>query len=162
MSLNFGYSKETGSVVTQNSEQKKVLNYQVYYHAISKTMSNPYSLDTCYPHNVMICNAFTKEDASFSILTHTFDDDDTITTLKLRYIFTAYKLNGTTDSVDLVDIDYGIGTTRVNNTFFLSRAFKFKDIYSDYKSVIGFIIKFKQLSNESYGNESVMSIMVDL
>ena len=125
-------------------------------------MTNPYSLEPGYPYNVMICNAAAKEDASLAILTHAFDHDNVITTLKLRYIFVAYKIDGTTDSVDLADVDYSLENIRVDNTFFLSRAFNFKEIYSDYKSVIGFIIKFKQLSNESYGNESVMNIVVDL
>ena len=161
MSLNFGYSKETGSVVTQNSEQKRALNYQVHYEAISKTMSEPYSLNSGYPHNIMFRNANLKEDAEFVILSHTFDSDDTITTLKLKYYFMAYKLDGTTDTVEFDDVDYSLGNIRVGNTFFLGNEYKFKDIYQNYKLLIGFLIKFKQLSNESYGNESVMDIMVD-
>ena len=162
MSLNFGYSKETGSVVTQNTEQRRVLNYVVHYKQISKTLNISYSLASGHPHNVMFCNAQLNEDASFTILSHTFDDDDTITTLKLRHIFKAYKLDGTTDSVNLADVEYSDSETiRISNTFFLGDTYKFKDIYSDYRFTIGFVINFKQLSNENYGNESVMNIIVD-
>ena len=124
-------------------------------------MSNPYSLEPGYPHNIMFRNANLKEDAEFVILSHTFDSDDTITTLKLKYYFVAYKMDGTTDTVEFDDVDYNRGTIRVDNTFFLGNEYKFKEIYPNYKIIIGFMIKFKQLSNESYGNESVMDIIVD-
>ena len=64
-------------------------------------------------------------------------------------------------AVNLTDVDYSHGNIRVGNTFFLGREFKFKEKYLNHKLLIGFMIKFKQLSNESYGNESVMDIMVD-
>ena len=61
-------------------------------------MSNPYSLDSGYPNNVMFYNSLIKEDAEFVILSHTFDKDNVITTLKLSYMFVAYKIDGTTDT----------------------------------------------------------------
>ena len=163
MSLNFGYSKETGpTAVMQNTTQKRVLNYVVHYKAISKSLNVPFSLGSGHPYNVMFCNAQLNKDASFTILSHTFDDDDTLTTLKLRHILKVYKLDGSTDSVNLADVEYSDpGTIRINNTFFLGDNYKFKDVYSDYAFMIGFVVNFKQLSNENYGNESVMNIVVD-
>ena len=161
MSLNFGYSKLSRGTIPVRS-----LHYQTYFKAISKMMSEPYPKDSGF-NDVIFC-AHHSKDAKFTILTHTFDTDDTITTLGLRWIFKAYMFDGTTDTVDLADVDYShSNVTSVNNTFFLNREFKFKDIFKNKHSsldpdmIAGFYINFNQITNESYGNESVMSIVVD-
>ena len=167
MSLNFGYSKETESAPVMQPVQKKVLNYVFHYKAISKKLNVPHTLVNGHPYNVMFCNAQLNKDASFTILSHTFDVDDTITTLKLRHILVVYKLDGTTDTVNLADVDYGdsnlikVSKTNSNIVYFLGDNYKFKDVYSDYRFMIGFEINFKQISNENYGNESTMNIVVD-
>ena len=73
----------------------------------------------------------------------------------------AYKLDGTADTVEFDDVDYSLGNIRVGNTFFLDREYKFKHAYPNYVSIVGFLIKFTQISNESYCNKSVMNITVD-
>ena len=168
MSLNFGYSKKTESnAPVVQVAQKRVLNYEVHYKAISKSLNAPFSLANGNPCPVLFCNAQLNKDASFTILSHTFDDDDVITTLKLRHILKVFKLDGTTDTVNLADVNYGDpNLIRINGsdlqTFFLGDNYKFKDVYpSGYMFMIGFMVYFKQISNENYGNESVMDIVVD-
>ena len=163
MSLNFGYSKETESKApVMQTVQKRVLNYVFNYKEISKTLNTPFSLATGNPTIVMFSNVQLNNDASFTILSHNFDDDDTLTTLKLRYILKVYKLGDTTDTVNLSDVDFtDPNLIRCGNAFFLGDNYKFKDVYSDYKFIVGFEIYFKQISSENYGNESVMNVVVD-
>ena len=164
MSLNFGYFKETESKspVIQPA-QKNVLNYFFNYKAISKKLNKPDSLATGNPTVVMFCNVQLNNNASFTILTHTFDDDDTLTTLKLRYITKVYMLGNTTATLNLYDLDFADPNLgRCENVIFPGLNFKFKDIYpSGYQFIIGFEIYFKQISSENYGNESVMNVAVD-
>lgn len=83
MSLKFGHPGKRNSIVTKTLKQMKSLHYQIYFTAISTTMSNPYNLDTGFPHNVIFCISFNK-DVRFVALTHKFDTD-------LRLTFNDYN-----------------------------------------------------------------------
>ena len=70
--------------------------------------------------------------------------------------------HGIKSTVGIANVNYNDrDVIRVDDTFFKNRDFKLKDVISNSDKMIGFTVKFKQTSSESYGNESVMSIVVD-
>ena len=123
MSLNFGYSRHNRHAITP----MRSLHYQTYFKAISKTMSLPYPTDA--GHNDVIFCLNHNENAKFTILTHSFDADNTITTLRLRWFLKAYMHDGTKSTVGIANVNYSDSDIiRVDDTFFLNREFKLKDV----------------------------------
>ena len=146
MSLNFGYSRPSRVIIPV-----RALRYQIYYGTLSSTrMAEPCSLSGGYPYCVISCMVH-DEDFGFKILSHMFDDDDVITTLKVRWFLTAYMLDGTKNTVGIANVNYNHSDViRVDRTFFFNREFKLKDLHQNSDKIVEFDIKFRQTSSESY------------
>ena len=143
MSLNYGHSKSARS--SQAVIPVRALHYQIYYGTLSTTrMAEPYSLSGGYPYCVISCMEH-NDDFRFRILSHTFDADDTITTLKVRWFLTAYMLDGTKSTVGIANVNYNHrDVIRVDRTFFFNQEFKLKDVHPNSDKIVGFDIKFRQ------------------
>ena len=168
MSFNFGFTKRLKMTGEQSVKPlRKPLNYVFHYSSISTSLLSPYEFSSGYPNIVMPTSQ--KGDTTFTVVTHTFDNDDQILRadfFMLMYVLKLYHGDGTTDDALNIDAVHYFDTSVKNcgNVFFLNKSYKISDKITSVSldNLVGFEFKWKMItSGKTYGNESSVNIVVD-